>query len=166
MARSAKRTGVKIIAVWLAIGGAVGLVFSFNAETQMFMAGHYYLTLFLALFVALFGASAWAGFELWRGAPYAFTIARISLALQLLNFTVPGFFFSGFIVGARVHLMVGSCQPTLRFGFDLTSGINFQISPEIDCWQVGMNFLALGGLMYLAKAGRPEEPKPSNLGLL
>jgi hypothetical protein len=166
MAGPGKQTGVKIIALWLAIGGAVGLGLAFYSETQMFMSGNFYLTLFFAFFVVLFGGSAWAGFELWRGSPYALTLARISLALQLLNFTVPGLYFSGFLVGARVYAMIGSCRPNLAFGFDLNSMIYFRLSPDIDCWRIGVNFLALAALVYLSKAGRPEEPKQSNIGLL
>jgi hypothetical protein len=166
MATPGKHTGVKIIALWLGIGGVVGVLLAFYGETQTFMSGNSYLTLVFAFFVVLFGGSAWAGFELWRGSPYAFTMARISLALQVLNFTLPGFYFSGFVVGARVYAMIGSCRPNLSFGFDLNSMIYFHLSREIDCWRIGVNFLALAALVYLNKAARPEEPKQSNLGLL
>jgi hypothetical protein len=166
MAKHGRPIGLKLIALWLGIGGAVGLGLAFYTETQTFMAGHFYLTLVLALIIVLFGGSAWAGFELWQGSRYGFTLARISLALQVPIFTVPGFSFSGFTVGARVYAAAGSCQPGFRFGFDLTSMINFQISPEIDCTMIGLNLLAVAALLYLTNSSRLQENKQSNLGLI
>lgn len=166
MKKPRRPLGLTLIALWLGIGGALGLVMAFYSETQMFMAGQYALTFIMAIFLVMFGGSAWAGWELWRRSPYAFTLARISLALQVPIFTVPGFSFSGFIVGARVYATAGSCQPGLQFGFDLRSGITFRISPEIDCTLIGLNVLAVAGLLYLTNSSRFEEKQSSNLGLL
>ena len=166
MRKSPRPIGLQLIAFWLIIGGALGLVLAFYSETQTLLAGHYYLTLVLALFVLLFGGSAWAGFELWQGKPYAFTLVRISLALQVPIFSVPGFSFSGFVVGATAYAAAGTCRPALQFGFGLTSVINVQISPEIECTKIGLNLLAVAALLYLTNSSRFQEKKQSNFGLI
>ena len=166
MKKPGRHLGLTLIALWLGIGGALGLVLAFYSETQMFLAGNYGLTFIMAIFLVLFGGSAWAGFELWRRSPYAFTLARISLALQIPIFTVPGFYFTGFIVGARVYATAGSCQPGFQLGFDLRSGIYFRISPEIDCTLIGLNLLAVAALLYLTNSSRFEEKPQSNSGQL
>jgi hypothetical protein len=166
MKKPQRHLGLTLISLWLGIGGALGVVLAFYSETQTFLARQYELTFIMAIFLALFGASAWAGFELWRRSRYAFTLARISLALQVPIFTVPGFSFSGFTVGATIYAAAGSCQPSLQIGLGLTSALNVRISPEIDCTMIGLNLLAVAALLYLTNSSRFQEPKQSNFGLI
>lgn len=166
MKKPRRYLGLTLIALWLGIGGALGLVMAFYSETQSFFARQYGLTFIMAIFLVMFGVSAWAGFELWQRSRYAFTLARISLALQVPIFTVPGFYFTGFIVGARVYAVAGSCPPGFQLGFDLRSGIYFRLSPEIDCTLIGLNLLAVAALLYLTNSSRFEEKQQSNFGLI
>jgi hypothetical protein len=161
-----RKTGVTLIALLLAIGGAFGLVFAFTGQVNLLLAGQFKLAALDGLFVLLFGWSAWIGYELWQGKPYAFRMAKLILVGQIPNFTVPGFSFEGFITGGRVYFMVGSCTPSLQFGFNLQSFIHFTISPDIDCWRIGVNLLAIASLAYLTKLSAEKAPAVDKFGLL
>lgn len=124
------------------------------------------LTALQGLFVMLFGWCAWTGFELWKGKPKAFTSAKIIFLAQVLNFTVPGFSFDGFYTGLRVYFMLSERAPNLRVGFNLQSLLYFRVSPEIDYWLFGINFVALVAFFHLVTAARPAKAKPDRFGLL
>jgi len=157
---------VTLIALLLAIGGAFGLVFGFTSQVNLMLAGQFGLAAVDGLFVLLFGWSAWIGYELWQGKPYAFRMAKIILLAQIPNFTVPGFSFEGFITGGRVYFMVGSCTPSLQFGFNLQSFIHFTISREIECWRLGVNLLAVVALTYLMRLTDDKPPVGDKFGLI
>jgi len=161
-----RKTGVTLIALLLAIGGAFGLVFAFTAQVNLLLAGQFKLAAMDGLFVLLFGWSAWIGYELWQGKPYAFRMAKLILIAQIPNFTVPGFSFEGFITGGRVYLMVGSCTPSLQFGFNLQSFIHFTISSDIDCWRLGVNLLAVVAVAYLMSLSADKASSGDRFGLI
>jgi hypothetical protein len=54
----------------------------------------------------------------------------------------------------------------LRFGFNLQSMLYFRVSPEIDYWLVGINFVAVVAFFHLVTAAGPAKAKPDRFGLL
>jgi ABC-type xylose transport system permease subunit len=85
------KTGVKLIALLLIIGGILGAAVGFWSELQFLRQVPARLTALKGLFVMLFGWCAWTGFDLWKDKPKAFTSAKIIFLAQIVNFTVPGF---------------------------------------------------------------------------
>jgi ABC-type xylose transport system permease subunit len=160
------KTGVKLIALLLIIGGTLGAAYGFWGELQSFRQIPAQLTALEGLFVMLFGWCAWTGFDLWKDKPKAFTNAKIIFLAQILNFTVPGFSFDGFYTGLRAYLMLSERAPYLRFGFNLQSMLYFRVSPEIDYWLVGINFVAVVAFFHLVTAAGPAKAKPDRFGLL
>jgi hypothetical protein len=148
--------GVKFISFLLMGGGIAGVAFGLWGETQSLATAPRYLTALTGLFVVLFGWSAWIGFELSKGTPHAFRWAKIIFAGQILNFTVPGFSFDGFFTGLRAYLMLTNLQPSIRFGFNISSGIHFQYSSQIQNWLFGINFVAIVALVALTSATAPR----------
>jgi hypothetical protein len=158
--------GVKLVALLLIPGSILGVGFGLWSEFNTLGQIPIPLTALQGVFVLLFGWCAWTGFELWQGKPRAFTNAKIIFLAQILNFTVPGFSFDGFYTGLRIWLSVSERAPNLRFGFNFQAMIHFAVSPQIDYWLFGINFIGVIAFFYLRSASRPARPKADRFGLL
>jgi hypothetical protein len=158
--------GIKLIASLLMFGGIFGAIVGLYQELQVLTTFGLRLAALTGLFVLLFGWSAWVGFELWHGEPWAFKWAKVIFAAQIPNFAVHGFAFDGFYTGLRAFFMVSEKPPTLRFGFNLSSSIHFLISQQVDYWLFGINLLAVVALFHLMHATAEKEPARDKFGLI
>ena len=104
-------------------------------------------------FHCVFGWGALKGIDLWRGKPSGYQWARILFALQIPAFSVARSSYE-FSTGASARVLFGNSNR--RFGTDIGSSLNFQISPEPQGRMLGINFVAVLVLIYLLMVWRSE----------
>lgn len=132
--------GLLVLGSALALGGAVGLVF----VLLEIASGE--LSLVLVLASVAFGASIWTGWAVWRGHERAAGLATALFALQIPDLSIAGVTYQFFTLAAfRYRLGTGGQQAGSA---DVGAGVIFALeSPGIEF--VGINFLALGAVLYL-----------------
>ncbi|HKD78505.1 MAG TPA: hypothetical protein VKH81_02370 [Candidatus Angelobacter sp.] len=158
--------GIKLIALMLTLGGIFGVVVGLYQQWQTLAKVGIWAAALVGLFVLLFGWSAWVGFELWHGEPWAFKWGKVIVAAQIPIFTVPGFSFDGFFTGLRISFAISERAPILRFGFNLSSSIHFEISRQVDYWLFGINLVAVVALVHLMSAPAANGPAKDKFGLI
>jgi hypothetical protein len=158
--------GVKLIALLLMFGGIYGALFGLYNEWQTLTTAGVPLAALTGLFVLLFGWSTWIGFEMWHGEAWAFKWAKVIIAAQIPNFTVPGFSFDGFYTGLRILFAISQQPPNLRFGFNLSSSLHVTLSAQVDYWLFGVNLLAVAALIHLMHVTSHTAPAKDKFGLI
>jgi len=148
--------GMRIVALLLIIGGALGVGLTIWLDTQLLMSSQLSVLSSAAaiagVFICLFGWCVWTGIDLWRGRRKALKFAMILFALQIPVITVPQFsyrMYTGLMLQIRV-LSGGQVDTGFQFG----SAFGFYISPEVQGLAIGVNLVALFVLIYLIRVWR------------
>jgi hypothetical protein len=145
------RTGIKLIALLLILGGGAGLTIALWADAISTSTVHIG---FIASAVVLFAWSIWAGIDLWKGTRRGYIASKVLFALQIPFVTFPGFAYQ-FYIGSILSLSFNNTPPAkLGFDFQLGSAINFQLSSEIENFVLGVNLIAVVALIYLMRLSR------------
>jgi len=104
----------RAVALLLGVGGVAGVAICVWTYGNILKATGFKVSAAAALFgtfIVVFAWSAWTGVDLWRGKSYAYTCAKILLALQIPNVSVAGFAYQ-FYAGMTLYL----CCPQSRLG--------------------------------------------------
>lgn len=140
--------GIKVISSIMVVGGIAGIVLALWTEARTQKLGQ---LIFLGFAFLLFGATVWAGIELWNGKPRGYMLAKLLFLLQIPIISIHGFAYQ-FYVGLVLNLSITQdAASKLNLGFEIGSLLNFQISPELESLVFGANLVAVGALIYLVK---------------
>ena len=148
--KQASKTVVKFISVVLGIGSAIGVGVGISGLTFT-SSEHLPLTIAeaapIVLFIAIFGCCLWNAVELWRQKQGAYKWAAIIFAFQIPQFTLPSFGYK-FYTGVLLLLAVNR-NYKVNLEFNLSSSIGFQMSPDTQDLNIGVNLAALAACCYL-----------------
>ena len=146
---------LRIVAVFLVVGGVVGVVVGLMAESAVVsqgLAGRTASAAFTGAATCLFGFTAWTGVELWRRNPLSLIWAQIILIAQIPYIGFPGFAYQ-FYTSLVTSIGISSQAKTL-INFQLQTGslLRFKISSDIEGFVFGLNLAAVVALYLLGKA--------------
>lgn len=167
MGRPKSSVGAKLIALMLIIGGVVGIVVFIRLILEM-LAQRSLLGLFDMLGVVIFGGSAFAGFDLWRGKPAGYRWAKILFAAQIPIIIVSGFQY-WFYTGLNAWLMIqggtvnGVSIHTVGVGFYLGSSLSIWFGGPGTGYALGVNPIAIGILIFLSTLEPPNLEQASEV---
>jgi hypothetical protein len=147
-ARNQSDSGVKLIAIMLIVGGAVGTVISLWGVGQ-FVRQAFVLIPWMLIIGAIFAWSAWIGVRLWQGMRPAYIWATILLIAQLPVVTAAGFVYH-FYTGLNLAVILDLAQQS-KFDFKFTLGALLQVGPSsgVEDIALGLNLVPLLALLYL-----------------
>jgi hypothetical protein len=155
-----KRTGTRLLAMLLLVGGLVGVAVILYMGYGM-LQQHWIYGLVFALFALLFAYSTFVGFRLWRGHPLGRKRAMILFATQVPVFTVPGATYEWY-TGLAFKIMGGHVEKNTVL--ELGSSINFYLDTRITDLAYGVNVVALAALLFLiaTRSNPGVQPTPAS----
>jgi uncharacterized SAM-binding protein YcdF (DUF218 family) len=154
--RFAVTKGMRIVALLLILGGALGVGLTVWLDVNLLMSSQIRIlssaVAIAGVFILLFGWCVWTGVDLWRGRRLALKFAMILFAIQIPVIIVPGFSYqlhTGLMLS--IGILAGG---QFNAGFQFGSAFNFYISSDVQGFAIGVNLVALFVLIYLIRVWR------------
>ncbi len=151
--------GARILAVFLVLGGIIGVGLAL-LMAYPFVQAHWVYLLLIAAFAAVFVWSALTGVRLWQGQARGWKWATILFAAQVPVFSVPGLSYE-YYTGFAIKLMGGAVESSFSLG--LGSSANFYLDTRITEVFYGINLFAVAAVIYLllrrSRTAGPASPQ-------
>jgi hypothetical protein len=152
--------GVRLVALLMMAGGALGLVGAFVLTRGSWATGDWARLLGPFVSFPVFAWTSLKGFDLWRGRPSGYWWSTRLFALQIPILSINRLTYE-YSVGFSARVSFGNTRQP--FGADIGSSLNF-LSSGAHGWMGGVNIVALALFAYLhwqSKASSPRGVSPS-----
>lgn len=156
--REQSKTGIRLIALMLIIGGTVGVVISLWLGGRVAREAPGYAP-WVLLLLAVFVLVVWTGVALWQGKRWAFIWATILFAAQLPVFVVPALIYQ-FYTGVYFAILFDRARDA-KFNFQFMFGTSLQLhfASSLDHAVLGLNIVPIFVLIYLYSARWPASER-------
>lgn len=156
--REQSKTGIRLIALLLIVGGAMGVAVALLVTGQVLSKAPGYSALALLL-IAVFLGNFWTGLALWQGKRWAFIWATILFAAQLPVIVAPALIYQ-FYTGVYFAILFDRARDA-KFNFQFMFGTSLQLhfASSLDHVVLGLNIVPIFVLIYLCSARWPARER-------